>query len=393
MPSMPQDGGRVAMGQKIPANVQHSFDGDAETLHATFDRRAEIRKVLNSLQLDLQRITNQPVQIEAEIKINIQSKPASKQHTYHVSVTDSTFDAGQFSKGLSDSAKAQQTATPAASVGPNSSPSVSGHANGSRVGTGRENALEAIKQADVEMPPAKRTRVNDDDEVPETDDNKNTEALLKDALKLLRRGGQSGRIEDLFDFIRDWHKQWAQQGAWLFDTNTQNNKAQSDLQKTLERRLDGVQDILGQSINASNATTLAELANINKLIPWLEHCRKTSADKTQQREEKWRSSSATFHDTSRKDRESAEKRLEDKIEEQKRLLNKQQSILVKLAEANGIDPEEWKDSSREESLGAQLTAELNMEAARAGAPGAVKPTTENDNSEKHEPINVEDDET
>ena len=109
---------------------------------------------------------------------------------------------------------------------------------------------------------------------------------------------------------------------------------------------------------------MAELANISKLIPWLEHCRKTSADKVQAREEKWRSSSATFHDQSRRDREAADKKLE--VE-----LLRQRALLVKIAEANGVDIDEdereGKDSERrdrEASLGAQLTAELNMEASR-----------------------------
>ena len=111
---------------------------------------------------------------------------------------------------------------------------------------------------------------------------------------------------------------------------------------------------------------MAELNNIAKLIPWLEHCRKSSADKVQAREEKWRSSSATFHDQARREREAAEKRLEKKLEEQRELL-------LKIAQASGINPDDIEapqegtpSRSREESLGAQLTAELNLEAGKAG---------------------------
>ena len=127
---------------------------------------------------------------------------------------------------------------------------------------------------------------------------------------------------------------------------------------------------------------MSELANIAKLIPWLEHCRKTSADKVQAREERWRSSSATFHDQTRREREAAEKRLEKKLDEQKELL-------LKLARANDIYPDDGGDTlaesprrSREESLGAQLTAELNMEAEKGN-------TSRSD--AEHETINIDDD--
>ena len=76
-------------------------------------------------------------------------------------------------------------------------------------------------------------------------------------------------------------------------------------------------------------------------------------------QEKWRSSSATFHDQSRREREAAEKRIDKRLEEQNQLL-------VKLARAQGVDVEgtdmlsiDSVERSREPSLGAQLTAELN----------------------------------
>lgn len=125
-----------------------------------------------------------------------------------------------------------------------------------------------------------------------------------------------------------------------------------------------IQDVIGQSINAASASSMAELGKISKLIPWLEHCRKSGADKVQAREEKWRTSSATFHDQSRLDREAAEKRRE--VE-----LRKQWALLVKIAEANGIDVDDEEENegdlvlAREASLGAQLKAELNMELSRA----------------------------
>lgn len=101
-------------------------------------------------------------------------------------------------------------------------------------------------------------------------------------------------------------------------------------------------------------------------LRWLEHCRKSNADKVQAREEKWRSSSATFHDQARRDREKAEQRLEARLMSQRQLL-------VQVAEANGIDVDENEeqfkhvkdDKEIDASLGDQLTAELNQEAKRA----------------------------
>ncbi|KAK3671439.1 hypothetical protein LTR78_008717 [Recurvomyces mirabilis] len=126
---------------------------------------------------------------------------------------------------------------------------------------------------------------------------------------------------------------------------------------------------------------MAELANISKLVPWLEHCRKSAADKTQAREEKWRTSSATFHDHARKDRETAEKKLEDELQ-------KQRALLVKIAEASGVDVDEDDDKSqgmREASLGAQLSAELDMEARRAEEMLATQ------KEQVRETINIDDD--
>lgn len=138
---------------------------------------------------------------------------------------------------------------------------------------------------------------------------------------------------------------------------------------------------------------MSELANILKLVEWLEHCRKTSADRVQAREGKWRSSSATFHDQARRDREAAEKKLELELQ-------KQRALLVKIAEANGVDvdegleEEEVKEVAREDrevSLGAQLTAELNMEASRAVSEPTVEKSSKTLDERGRETINIEDD--
>lgn len=176
-------------------------------------------------------------------------------------------------------------------------------------------------------------------------------------------------------------QEWVRQGGWLFDNITKANTAANDAKTVLDKRLDVVQDVLGQSMNAASANTMNELINIAKLVPWLEQCRKTSADKVQAREEKWRSSSATFHDQARRDREAAEKRIEKRLEEQRELL-------FKVARASGIDTDEidameaGSPGTSDKSLGAQLTAELNLEAEKGSASRL---------DARHDTINLDDD--
>lgn len=294
--------------------MDHHFTGDSKLLNATIDRRTEIRKALTSLQQELQRLEGYPVQVTASIKFNVLG-PAPKEHVYAVDVTDTNFDSDLFAR----------TKVPA-----------SNSADGRPV---------SVASSDHDSRPAKRARTDG---------------------SIVRNGSISElstvqRVDDLHSFMKTWHDEWTRQGGWLFDSINGIGKVQKSNQDHLDKKLDTLQDILGLSINSACATNMTELNNISKLIPWLEHCRKTNADKVQAREEKWRSSSATFHDQSRKEREAAEARLEKKLEAQRQ-------ILIKLAEVNGIDVDEEEDDDEkhsEASLGAQLTAELNSEAQRA----------------------------
>lgn len=99
--------------------------------------------------------------------------------------------------------------------------------------------------------------------------------------------------DEALTILKSWHDEWTRQGGWLFDTLTKSHTTVNGIRGSLEKKMDSVQDVIGQSINAASAGTINELSSITKLIHWLEHCRKTSADKVQAREEKWRSSSAT----------------------------------------------------------------------------------------------------
>ncbi|GIZ38378.1 hypothetical protein CKM354_000179600 [Cercospora kikuchii] len=317
-------------------SVEHHFNGDGKLLTATADRRTEIRKALVALQQELQRLEGHPVQVTSAIKFNVLG-PIPKEHVYTINVTDAAFNADQFAR----------TRTPAERLpgGSAASPVPANHVNGRRASVA--SSLRGNGDDESEGRPTKRARLDGDD----------------------RRTGSISdlstvqRVDELTNFVKSWHNEWKGQGGWLFDALNGVAKTQKTHKDHFDRKLDTMQDVLGQSINSATATEMAELVSMSKLIPWLEQCRKTNADKVQAREEKWRSSSATFHDHSRREREAAEARIEKRLETQ-------HQILMKLAESNGIDVDEENEDDEkhsEASLGAQLTAELNSEAQRAEA--------------------------
>ncbi|KAF2166216.1 hypothetical protein M409DRAFT_23408 [Zasmidium cellare ATCC 36951] len=333
--------------------IEHHFNGDSSLLNETAIERNDVRKALSVLHKSLQRIESVPTQITAEIRLNV-SGPNPKEHIYTVAITDSQFDSDLFARTKTPAKVSKRTVAPA------SSPPASIYGQGDR----RASLSRGVPEGDddvTEVRPFKRARV--ETEEPVSDD------------------PVQQKLHDILSFVKKWHDEWKHQGGWLFDNLSGANKIATERSRDTDKKLETLQDILGQSINSASATTMSELSNITKLLPWLEHCRKTHADKVQAREEKWRSSSATFHDQSRRDRESAEKRLEEKLEAQKRLL-------VKIAESNGIDVDEITDNrSRESSLGAQLTAELNMEATRADEGGS---RANKGGGRSGQPINIDD---
>lgn len=319
--------------------VSHHWRGDTKLLHDTALRRTEVRKALEVLQQELQSISGCPTQIQAEIKFNV-AGPNPRENVYTVSATGAGFDAAIF-------AREKTTAKAPSGSGVASSP-----------GAHDSGALPSRRLSDndsdvvtLEDRPAKRPRTEDgngDHSVPYSRN--------RDAGSVSEDTTTAQRVSEVLSFVKDWHGEWTRQGGWLFDTLNSASKANTGTQLAIDKKLDSVQDVIGQSLNAASASAMSELANITKLLPWLEHCRKTNADKVQAREEKWRSSSATFHDQNRRERETAEKQIKEQLESQRQLL-------IKLAEANGIDVDEEEKLS-EASLGAQLRSELNLEASR-----------------------------
>lgn len=327
--------------------VEHHFTGDRKLLNATIDRRNNLRSALTALHQDVQRLEGHPVQLVATINFNVLSLPP-KTYVYTVDVTDSHFDPDSFAATTTNPPSAP---LPAPSDGESS-------LSGAAASTSRPR-----DHADAR--PTKRART---DQSSMGNGSGSTSALST----------VPQRLDDLHTFMNTWHDEWTRQGGWLFDCINAIGKAQKADLDHVDKKLDTLQDVIGLSINSACATNMTELSNISKLLPWLEHCRKTNADKVEAREEKWRSSSATFHHESRQEREAAEARLEKKLEAQRH-------ILIKLAEMNGIDvvdededhdDEDHNDDDGEEeddddekhseaSLGAQLTAELNSAAQRA----------------------------
>lgn len=355
--------------------VQHSFDGDVKILNSTFDRRMEMRKALTGLQHDLQRMEGRPTQIKAEIKLRI-GGPQAKEHNYTVTATSSDFDVDDFLRQIPGSSIQAPDTAPRAGKALSSSPAPAAASRQQATlaqSTPRPESQKADCDEDVvEIRPFKKQRPDG-----ETTRPLSSQEGSKDSASKAPRDS-----EEIFDFLKQWHGEWVRQGGFLYDQLSTYQPFVQGKISHLEKKMDGVQDVLGQSMNSATANTMSELSNISKLIPWLEHCRKTSADKVQAREEKWRTSSATFHDQTRREREAVEKRIEKKLEEQRRLL-------VKVARASGIDIEDLDglngggpDGGPEESLGAQLTAELNMEAERRD---------ESKSDAEHETINIDDD--
>jgi len=318
--------------------VSHHWRGDTKLLHDTALRRTEVRKALEVLQQELQSITGSPTQIQAEIKFNI-AGANPRENVYTVSATGAGFDAGIFAR--------TKTSTANSATALASSPSAFNAAGLSlRRGSKDDDDVVALNDR-----PAKRPRTEDGngEHITPYSRNRKTGSLSEDATT-------DQRVSEVLSFVKDWHGEWTRQGGWLFDTLNSASKANTATQLAIDKKLDSVQDVIGQSLNAASASAMSELVNITKLLPWLERCRKTNADKVEARDERWRSSSATFHDQNRRDRETAEKQIKEQLESQRQLL-------IKLAEANGIDIDEEEKLS-EASLGAQLRSELNLEASR-----------------------------
>ncbi|GAB1728428.1 hypothetical protein NU195Hw_g2339t1 [Hortaea werneckii] len=335
-------------------HLQHSFEGDSRIQNGTLEAQAELRHALSDLHHALRKLEDHQVQVVANVKLRT-AGPVAQESLYSISVNDPSWDDDAFAQQLSES----REDVPTASAIQTASGTVQSPVTASR--HHRQESRAPTRNSAIALPPAKRPRaeVNDASVSSPLEISQAVSSRLPKAFPHHRSNEELG-------FLKQWHSEWIKQGGWLYDTLNQAAKVAEHNSMSTQGGLTGVQDVLGQSLNAASASVMAELTSLSKLVSHHEHCRKVESGKVQAREEKWRTSSATFHDHARRDRDAAEKRLETE-------LGRQRALLIKIAEANGIDLDDdeigGNRDDREASLGAQLTAEFNMETSKKGDAG------------------------
>ncbi|KAI6881647.1 hypothetical protein KC318_g15338 [Hortaea werneckii] len=330
-------------------HLQHSFEGDSRIQNGTLEVQAEIRNALSNLHHALRKLEDHQVQVVANVKLKT-AGPVAKESLYSISVNGPSWDEDAFAQQLSVS----REDVPAAKAIQTASDTVQSPFTASEHHWQESRALN--KDSPVALPPAKRARADVNDASVYSSPSEISQFVSSKASK----ASPQRRSNEELDFLKQWHSEWIKRGGWLYDTLNQAAKVAERNSMSMQGRLTGVQDVLGQSLNAASASVMAELTNLSKLVSHHEHGRKVESGKIQAREEKWRTSSATFHDHARRDRDAAEKRLETE-------LGRQRALLIKIAEANGVDLDDDEIGNRDEretSLGAQLTAEFNMESSK-----------------------------
>ncbi|KAJ9620894.1 hypothetical protein H2203_007480 [Taxawa tesnikishii (nom. ined.)] len=327
-------------------SVRHHFDGDLRLQNSTFDRRMKIRSLLVALHEEVTHLihTDEHATLTADINITVTGRDAQNHHTYHVSVGD-FFPADGPSTHSAPNGTAQEHGTPATTTAshaisaaldtptPCQDPNLSHpHApqtsrrNGSLATVAGSSQHASPTQHGSASPERARKRMR-------------SEAGLDDQDEL---GVVSTPHMLESHAVHRSHEVSPRLAAPMATTRRLDLRP---LHKTLRRgaaqegldgeKLDSLQNTLGASLNFQNSQTMQELGNISKLLPWLESCRKTAADVSTAREEKWRTSSATFHDQTRKERERAEKQIMDELKAQKEVLGKQQRMIAQLLKNQG----------------------------------------------------------
>ncbi|KAI7356692.1 hypothetical protein D0864_04797 [Hortaea werneckii] len=336
-------------------HLQHSFEGDSRIQNGTLEAQAELRHALSDLHHALRKLEDHQVQVVANVKLRT-AGPVAQESLYSISVNGPSRDDDAFAQQLSES----REDVPAASAIQTASGTVQSPVTASQHRWQESRAPN--RNSAVALPPTKRARAEVNNASVSASPLEISQAVSGRAPK----ASPQHRSNEELDFLKQWHSEWIKQGGWLYDTLNQTAKVAEHNSMSMQGSLTGVQDVLGQSLNAASASVMAELTSLSKLVSHHEHCRKVESGKVQAREEKWRTSSATFHDHARRDRDAAEKRLETE-------LGRQRTLLIKIAEANGIDLDDdeigGNRDDREASLGAQLTAEFNMETSKKGDAG------------------------
>lgn len=328
-------------------HIKHSYEGDQMLQNYTFERRMKIKGLLVALQDDIQKLLGDgsEAQIVADIQIKVKGHaPYDKENRYHVSVDQTKEGNGELGNTSTALNASQPVQAPAAPMTGN--------------GVAATQSPDPLAAGETSQNPRKRMRSDTSDQTSAGgDDDVQVISSRKNSAPVpvpLSGSIAPQQFNELLKFLIDWREQWREQGGWMFDHFTKLYDEERRKKAWMEKKIDGIQNTLGASLNYQNAQTMQELSGISKMLPWLENCRKTAADFTQAREEKWRTSSANFHDQNRRDREAAEKKIMEAIEKQQQnleakvleALEKQQQDLAKhkrmltqLMESQGLDDE------------------------------------------------------
>ena len=147
---------------------------------------------------------------------------------------------------------------------------------------------------------------------------------------------QKRRIQDhssagtnkLERLIVDWREQWREQGGWMYDFFKRAHDDEIAKKGWMEHMFKEVESRVGAVMQSYHITASSDLAvkhsqclvefqRLKEDIRWLEDRRASSDAQHDRREETWRSSSATFHDTAHKNREVAEKWVVQEVKTQR----------------------------------------------------------------------------
>ncbi|KAL9072947.1 MAG: hypothetical protein Q9157_004919 [Trypethelium eluteriae] len=118
--------------------------------------------------------------------------------------------------------------------------------------------------------------------------------------------------------IVDWREQWREQGGWMYDFFKRAHDDEVAKKAWMERMFKDVESRVGAVMQSYHVTASSDLAvkhsqvlvefqRLKEDIRWLDDRRAAANTQHDRREETWRSSSATFHDTAHKNREVSEK--------------------------------------------------------------------------------------
>lgn len=337
-----------------PTNVQEVFNGAQDIQNATSGCQAQIRAFVLASHGELMQSMGHGVHVEITTSIRIKTFDASnRQYNYHLAVDnaprldkepvpnehqvqDDCLHNGDGREIAAEARKADAHAEDEKSRHPvhvrtnDSTSSLKARASS----PGRP--LHATKTPIVAIPPGilssrKRKRMDDSSTNPivgappaifsartglqtEQTDLANIQEPSND-----RRSSEASADaspEDIMLFLQDWRKQWHSQGSWIYDQLTKMMLEEQRHHFSLHEKFSVLQ---GPAVHA----IMSELANLKTtMFPWLEDCRKAAAAASQAREEKWRTSAATFHDNARRERETAERTILEELGEQKAMLKK-----------------------------------------------------------------------